>query len=81
MKQVDLINMFSISGHDDPIWWHYNCAQSTLMMERLRTIYLYLGVTIAHTTYDLQLPMQSVPITTDVVSSNLDQGEVYNIMC
>jgi len=24
--------------------------------------------------------MQSVPITTDVVSSSLDQGEVYNIM-
>jgi hypothetical protein len=29
---------------------------------------------------DLQLPMQSVHITTDVVSLNLDQGEVYNIM-
>jgi hypothetical protein len=29
---------------------------------------------------DLQLPMQLMPITTDVVSSNLDQGEVYNIM-
>jgi hypothetical protein len=29
---------------------------------------------------DLQLPMQSVHITTDVVSSNLDQGEVYNNM-
>jgi hypothetical protein len=29
---------------------------------------------------DLQLPMQSVPITTDVVSSNLDQREVYNII-
>jgi len=28
---------------------------------------------------DLQLPMQYVPIATDV-SSNLDQGEVYNIM-
>ena len=28
---------------------------------------------------DLQPPMQSVPITTDV-SLNLDQGEVYNIM-
>jgi hypothetical protein len=27
-----------------------------------------------------QLPKQSVPITTDIVSSNLDQGEVYNIM-
>jgi hypothetical protein len=24
--------------------------------------------------------MQSVPITTDVVSSNLGQGEMYNIM-
>jgi len=29
---------------------------------------------------DLQLPMQSVPITTDVVSSNLDQADMYNIM-
>ena len=29
---------------------------------------------------DLQLPMLPVPITTDVVSSNLDQGKVYNIM-
>ena len=29
---------------------------------------------------DLQLPMQSVPITTDVVNTNFDQGEVYNIM-
>ena len=29
---------------------------------------------------DLQLLMQSVPITTDVVSSNLDQNEVCNIM-
>jgi hypothetical protein len=28
---------------------------------------------------DLQLPMQSVPITTDV-SSHLDQVQVYNIM-
>jgi hypothetical protein len=29
---------------------------------------------------DLQLPMQSVPITTDVVSLNIDQGDVHNIM-
>jgi hypothetical protein len=29
---------------------------------------------------DLQLPMQLVRITTDFVSSNLDQGEVYTIM-
>ena len=30
--------------------------------------------------FNLQLPMNSVPITTDVVSSILDQGEVHNIM-
>ena len=29
---------------------------------------------------DLQLSMQSEPITTDVVSSNFNQGEMYNIM-
>jgi hypothetical protein len=29
---------------------------------------------------DLQLPKQSVPITTNVVSSHLDKGELYNIM-
>jgi hypothetical protein len=29
---------------------------------------------------DLHLPMQSVQITTDVVSSNLHQGEAYKIM-
>ena len=28
---------------------------------------------------NLQLPIQSVPITTDVVSQNLGQGEVYSI--
>jgi hypothetical protein len=39
------------------------------------------GVVVAVIVWDLdlQLPSQSVPITTDVVSSNLDQGEVYNI--
>ena len=30
--------------------------------------------------FDLQQQVQSVPITTNVVSSNLDQGKVYNIM-
>jgi hypothetical protein len=28
-----------------------------------------------------QLPMESVPITTEVVSSNLNQGEVYTTLC
>ena len=28
----------------------------------------------------LQLPMQAVPITTDAVRLDLDQGQVYNIM-
>jgi len=30
---------------------------------------------------DLQLPLQSVAITTDVVSSNLDQGEMCDKVC
>jgi len=34
-------------------------------------------VTVIAWNLDLQLPVQSVRITTDVVSSNLDQGEVY----
>jgi hypothetical protein len=32
-----------------------------------------------YATFDLQLPMQSVPITTDVVSSNPTHGEVHSI--
>ena len=28
---------------------------------------------------DLQLPMHTMPITTDVVRTDLDQGEVYSI--
>ena len=35
-------------------------------------IYIYI--------YNRKYIMQSVPIATDVVSSNLDQGEVYNAM-
>ena len=38
------------------------------------------GAVVVVIVLDLQLPIQSVPITTDVVSSNLHQGEVYNIM-
>jgi hypothetical protein len=29
---------------------------------------------------ELQQPVQSMPFNTNVVSSNLDQGEMYNIM-
>ena len=38
------------------------------------------SVTYKFQSEHLQLPMQSVDITTDVVSSNRAQGEVYNIM-
>ena len=43
---------------------------------------LSLGAVVAMIIWqlDIQLPMRVVPITTDAVSSNLDQGEVYNIM-
>jgi len=48
-----------------------------------RYIYIYIVgavVAVIEWSLDLQLPMQSVPIATNVVSSNLDQGEVYSIM-
>ena len=40
----------------------------------------YVVVAVIVWLLDLQLPMQSVFITTDIVSSNLDQGKVYNII-
>ena len=43
-------------------------------------IYTRADVAVIAWQLDLQLPMESVPITTNVVTSNLDLGEVYNIM-
>jgi hypothetical protein len=54
----------------DHIWDKQNKVENTFSGRRGRD----------RMVVDLQLPMQSVSITTDVVSSNLDQGEVYNIM-
>jgi hypothetical protein len=57
-----------------------------LKVKRLETnrncFTIFVGAIVAMIVWllDLQLPMHSVPITTDVVSSNRDQGEVYNIM-
>ena len=47
---------------------------------RVYNYLIILGTVVAVIVWqlDLQLPIQSVPITTNVVSSNLDQGEVYN---
>jgi hypothetical protein len=44
--------------------------------------WLIMGAVVAVNVWQLylQLPLKSVHITTDVVSSDLDQGEVYNIM-
>jgi hypothetical protein len=65
--------------------WRKNLDQmSSLWNVKKTTVitHIYCGDVVAVIAWwlDLQLPMQSVPITTDVVSSNLDQGEVYNIM-
>jgi hypothetical protein len=40
----------------------------------------YVVVAVIVWILDLQLPMQSVPITTDFVSSNLDQDKVFKII-
>ena len=51
--------------------------QNTLQI-LLDATYIVMAVIVWY--LDLQLPMQSVPITTDVVGSALAQSEVYNIM-
>jgi len=48
----------------------FQCHQQFKSRDVVDVIILYL---------DLQLPMQSVPITTNVVSSNPVHGEVYSI--
>jgi hypothetical protein len=52
------------------------CYILTLQLLRMRVRHGHDTMVVGFTT----IPMQSVPITTDVVSSNLDRGEVYNIM-
>ena len=54
--------------------------KNAINITHLLHIYLWVVVDVIVWELDLQLPMQSVPITTDVASSNFDQGEVYNIM-
>ena len=72
MFNTSYINLLGLLSYGSWIY-NYLCNQ-----------YLSVGFTITYaiSTYqlDLQLPIQSVPIATDVVRSNLDQGEVYNIM-
>ena len=42
-------------------------------------IYLSSDIVVIVWLFDLQLPVQSVPVTTNVVSSNPVHGEVYSI--
>jgi hypothetical protein len=51
-------------------------------MLSIRNSYIPVGTVVGVIAWqlDLQLHMQSMPIITDVLNSNLDQGEVYNIM-
>ena len=48
----------------------------------LHVFQAFLGAVVAVIVWllDLEPPVQSMLISTDVVSSNLDQDEVYNIM-
>ena len=65
------------------ISWRYLGPPNKVMYVFLNHVfYTCSGAVVAVIVWllDLQQPMQSVPITTDDMSSNLDQGEVYNIM-
>jgi len=52
---------------------------SFIMLILYRSLYTMGAVVVIVWYLDLQLPMQSVPITTDVVSSTSVHGEVYSI--
>ena len=58
------------------IMWYFDCEL------RFHLLLTKIGAVVAVIVWylDLPLPIQSVSITTDVVSLNLDQSEVYNIM-
>ena len=62
---------------------HLLC-RSVIRLLHVDTLLLYFasGAVMAVIVWwlDLQLPMQSVPITTNAASSNLVQGEVYHII-
>ena len=45
-----------------------------------KSVKIYLGDLLGHDHMVVGLPMQSMPITTDVVISNCDQSKVYTIM-
>jgi hypothetical protein len=73
-----------MSPHSDTLSW-FRANQPLLFLLnavwRSNTYQFYRAIlAVIVWLLDLQLSMQSVSIITDVVSSNLDQGDVYNIM-
>jgi hypothetical protein len=69
-------NMLVISLRSVFIMCYFDCElRFHLLLTKIGAV-----VAVVALYLDLPLPMQSVSITTDVVSLNLDQSEVYNIM-
>jgi len=83
---VDAIKIHDNKSHIDEFLIRHNIHYKSILVTNLNLIMCKLqmaaeAVVVVIAWYlDLQLTVQSMPITTDVVSSNLDQGEVYNIM-
>jgi len=80
---VDLLQ--SHSPRHSPLFNETNrCVLEAIISNyicKLFQVYHWAFVALVVWWFDLQLPIQSVPITTDVVSVNRDQDKVYNIMC
>ena len=76
MQSVSILNKYMESISNDVL--NLSRKKSTQILRKTKSTQIRRTVVfvIAWQLY-LQLPMQLVPITTDVVSSNLDQGEVY----
>ena len=61
--------------------YHYYNIKVYFTKKDWTVVFIKLGAVMVLIVWylDLQLPMQSVPITTNVVSSNLTHGKLYSV--
>ena len=77
-KLGDALKIIAPSGTRHENFWGISCEKSRFYANK-NIFYPILGG--ARRVGPLDPPLQSVPVTTDVVSSNLDQDEICTTLC